>query len=62
MLNNLSLRCYKCNHVFTKELSVETRISDEVCPKCLKVTVEIDLGNRAKPIDKGVSYADYRAR
>jgi len=64
MLNNTSLRCYRrtCGHLYEKELYVESRISDEICPKCFKATVELDIGNRANPIDKGVSYETYRSR
>lgn len=42
------LRCYSCNHKFSKDMTSQDNVSAEKCPNpdCGKFTVELDLGRR----------------
>jgi len=50
-VNEVLLRCYKCNHEFSKYLQIEENISDLDCPKCKAKSIEINLGKK-KRIEK----------
>jgi len=46
------VRCYKCSHIFEKEMSLNDNMSDLDCVKCGKKTVEICIGGKHKVISE----------
>ena len=42
------LRCYKCNFEFIKDISVEDKIYEFICPSCNKDSIELNIGRKVK--------------
>ena len=42
-VESYNLRCYKCNHEFQKNLTINDNISELTCPSCNQNSVELDL-------------------
>ena len=49
-MENVCLRCYKCNHEFEKVLDVKDNITDIICPACGKKTIECNMGVKPKKV------------
>jgi len=52
ILEKCAVRCYKCSHIFEKEMSLNDNMSDLDCVKCGKKTVEACIGTKHKVISE----------